>query len=433
MIMENAVDSAVKSAYSNGKVERAEVKNMSMKGHFLEDLLVRIPSKKLSRVILLLAYVEEHNDSGTYLDVSLSPSGDVIPHSSIDSIGVVTARSIVNRCNSTYMSGDVISDDMFSMDKSCNSIKESVRADSTENAKIDASQVSDNRGLNNDITMLQFGLDLTNSKLVADASEYSYSIPVHFPSVCDVSMIGQIGVGFYLAYLVAGIVIVTTKHNSDEMTNLKDFVTRMKDQNGIYYITDKSMMVVANSPFLEKLKKGYEVLYMVDVIDAYVIRQLKEFEGKKLVSTTKEGLKLDESGNEKQMREALKEKFAGLCKVIKDVLGDKVEKVVFFDYVIDSPCYSVTREYGWIVDTEKIMKAHALKDKRMTCTATIFSSTVKPNPFDLNSWVTPTQAPHFPSVASLLRGIFSVQNPTVLSRTSNIHTHSLPHFQICYG
>ncbi|KAK8615116.1 hypothetical protein V6N13_068901 [Hibiscus sabdariffa] len=408
-VVKNAVDSAVKSAYSNGKVERAEVKNMSMKGHFLEDLLVRIPSKKLSRVILLLAYVEEHNDSGTYLDVSLSPSGDVIPHSSIDSIGVVTARSIVNRCNSTYMSGDVISDDMFSMDKSCNSIKESVRADSTENAKIDASQ------------------------LVADASEYSYSIPVHFPSVCDVSMIGQIGVGFYLAYLVAGIVIVTTKHNSDEMTNLKDFVTRMKDQNGIYYITDKSMMVVANSPFLEKLKKGYEVLYMVDVIDAYVIRQLKEFEGKKLVSTTKEGLKLDESGNEKQMREALKEKFAGLCKVIKDVLGDKVEKVVFFDYVIDSPCYSVTREYGWIVDTEKIMKAHALKDKRMTCTATIFSSTVKPNPFDLNSWVTPTQAPHFPSVASLLRGIFSVQNPTVLSRTSNIHTHSLPHFQICYG
>ncbi|KAK8655719.1 hypothetical protein V6N13_108288 [Hibiscus sabdariffa] len=155
-------------------------------------------------------------------------------------------------------------------------------------------------------------------------------------------MIGQFGVGFYLAYLVVEIVIVTTIHNSDEITSLKDYITRMDGQNDIYYITDKSMMVVENSLFLEKLNKGYEVLYMVDVIDEYVIRQLKEFEGKKLLSTTKEGLKLDESEDEKRSREALKEKFTSLCKVLKDVLGDKVEKVVVSDYVIDSPCCSMT-------------------------------------------------------------------------------------------
>ncbi|KAK9027955.1 hypothetical protein V6N11_067774 [Hibiscus sabdariffa] len=186
------------------------------------------------------------------------------------------------------------------------------------------------------------GIDSIHSKLVVDVSEYSYSIPIYFPSVCEVSMIGQFGVGFYLAYLVVEIVIVTTIHNSDEITSLKDYITRMDGQNDIYYITDKSMMVVENSLFLEKLNKGYEVLYMVDVIDEYVIRQLKEFEGKKLLSTTKEGLKLDESEDEKRSREALKEKFTSLCKVLKDVLGDKVEKVVVSDYVIDSPCCSMT-------------------------------------------------------------------------------------------
>uniref|UniRef100_A0A0D3ALU4 Histidine kinase/HSP90-like ATPase domain-containing protein n=1 Tax=Brassica oleracea var. oleracea TaxID=109376 RepID=A0A0D3ALU4_BRAOL len=137
--------------------------------------------------------------------------------------------------------------------------------------------------------------------------------------------------------------------SGDELTSLKDYVTRMKEgQNDIFYITGESKKAVENSPFLENLKKkGYEVLYMVDAIDEYAIGQLKEFEGKKLVSATKEGLKLDESEGEKKKKEELKEKFEGLCKVIKDVLGDKVEKVIVSDRVVDSPCCLVTGEYGW--------------------------------------------------------------------------------------
>ncbi|KMZ63287.1 hypothetical protein ZOSMA_41G01310 [Zostera marina] len=93
--------------------------------------------------------------------------------------------------------------------------------------------------------------------------------------------------------------------------------------------------------------------------------KLKEFEGKKLVSATKEGLKLDESEDEKKNAEKLKEKFEDLCKVIKDVLGDRVEKVVVSDRVVDSPCCLVTGEYGWTANMERIMKAQALRDASM--------------------------------------------------------------------
>jgi molecular chaperone HtpG len=152
--------------------------------------------------------------------------------------------------------------------------------------------------------------------------------------------------------------------SGDEMCSLEDYVSRMKEnQKDIYYITGESKEVVSSSSFVEALKKrGLECVYMTEPIDEYVVQQLKEFDGKNLVSVTKEGLELPEDEEEKKKMEADKAKFESLCKVMKDILDKKVEKVVVSNRLVSSPCCIVTSQYGWTANMERIMKAQALRD-----------------------------------------------------------------------
>merc|ERR1712076_69720 len=155
-----------------------------------------------------------------------------------------------------------------------------------------------------------------------------------------------------------------SSNSENEYTGLKDYVSRMKDnQNDIYYITGESKDAVKNSAFVERLtKRGFEVLYMTEPIDEYCTQQLKEYDGKNLVCVTKEGLELPEDEEEKKAFEEKKAKFEPLCKVMKDILDAKVEKVIVSNRLVKSPCCVVTSQYGWSANMERIMKAQALKD-----------------------------------------------------------------------
>jgi molecular chaperone HtpG len=159
----------------------------------------------------------------------------------------------------------------------------------------------------------------------------------------------------------------SSRSGDDEQTSLKDYVTRMKEgQKNIYYITGESKTIVESSPFIEKLKnRGFEVIYMTDPIDEYMMQQLREYDGKQFVCCTKDGSLIETTEEEKKEHEETVKSFEKLCMTYKKLLGDKVTKITVSQRITDTPCVLVTDQYGWTANMERIMKAQALRDTSM--------------------------------------------------------------------
>lgn len=161
----------------------------------------------------------------------------------------------------------------------------------------------------------------------------------------------------------------TSVDGGDKWSSLEQYVGRMKEwQKSIYYISGKDMEEVKSSAFLERLMaKGLEVIFLTDPIDEYAIQNLTEFDGKKLQSVTKEGLKFgDEEDVDTKRAELYKEQMKPLTKWMKGVYGENVEKISVSVRLASTPCIFVTSQYGYSANMERIMQSQAFADNKRT-------------------------------------------------------------------
>merc|ERR1719248_90300 len=156
-----------------------------------------------------------------------------------------------------------------------------------------------------------------------------------------------------------------TSKSGDKEISLEDYVANMKeDQKNIYYISGEDKESLLKSPSVEKLlAKDIEIIFMTDSVDEYTVQHLTEFEGKRLINASREGLKLEEGDKDKKREEKYKEMFKPLLDFTKEYLGKKVEKVQISKHLVNSPVVVLSADYGWTAQMEKVMKSQAFADQ----------------------------------------------------------------------
>lgn len=166
---------------------------------------------------------------------------------------------------------------------------------------------------------------------------------------------------------LSNLLLFVSSKSEDGLTSLEDYVGRMKEnQKAIYYIAAESKDIAASSPFVEDLlKREMEILYLVEPIDEVCVANLAKYKDFDLIDVSKEDLVLDdESEEEKKSAEEAEKDYLGVTTWMKEVLGQRVEKVVVSKRKTDSPCILVTSKGGWSANMEKIMRAQAMGDNR---------------------------------------------------------------------
>merc|ERR1719331_469894 len=156
----------------------------------------------------------------------------------------------------------------------------------------------------------------------------------------------------------------TSKSGAKEIS-LEEYVANMKeDQKNIYYISGEDKDSLLKSPSVEKLlSKDIEIIFMTDSVDEYTVQHLTEYEGKRLINASREGLKLEEGDKKKKREDQYKEMFKPLLDYVKETLGKKVEKVQISKHLVNSPVVVLSADYGWTAQMEKVMKSQAFADQ----------------------------------------------------------------------
>lgn len=152
--------------------------------------------------------------------------------------------------------------------------------------------------------------------------------------------------------------------SEDKLTGLEDYVKRMKDgQKQVYFIAADSVEMAKSTPFLERLvKKGYEVLYLVEPIDEAALTNMQKYNELELVDISKEGVDLGDE--EKGKAEELTNEFKSVTDFLKKTLGERIERAQVSNRLEDSPCALITSKFGWSATMEKVMKSQAFGDSK---------------------------------------------------------------------
>ncbi|CAF4846680.1 unnamed protein product, partial [Rotaria socialis] len=201
--------------------------------------------------------------------------------------------------------------------------------------------------------------------------------------------------------------------SGEKQVSLAQYIERMKPkQENIYFIAATSIDEAKKSPFVENiLKKGYEVLYLIDPVDQYCLQSLPEYEGKRFQNVAKEGFELDKSDVKKEeQKKHLEKTYEPLLAWLKDKLSDKISDAKVSDRLVQTPMALIASQWGYDGNMERIARAQAYQKSGGDTTMNYYLNQKKA--LEIN--------PYHPLIKDLLRRVEESKDDTTAIDLANV-------------